>query len=52
MFYHAYDNYIHKAYPYDELKPITCTGFDTWGSYSLTLVYNNNNNNDNYKINQ
>lgn len=38
MFYHAYNNYIQHAYPYDELKPITCTGFDTWGSYSLTLI--------------
>jgi mannosidase alpha-like ER degradation enhancer 2 len=38
MFYHAYDNYIHNAYPYDELKPISCKGFDTWGSYSLTLI--------------
>ena len=31
MFYHAYDSYIRNAYPYDELKPITCKGFDTWG---------------------
>jgi mannosidase alpha-like ER degradation enhancer 2 len=38
MFYHAYDNYIRNAYPYDELKPISCSGFDTWGSYSLTLI--------------
>ena len=38
MFYHAYNNYIDHAYPYDELKPITCSGFDTWGSYSLTLI--------------
>ncbi|CAF0856710.1 unnamed protein product [Brachionus calyciflorus] len=38
MFYHAYDNYIYNAYPYDELKPISCKGFDTWGSYSLTLI--------------
>ena len=38
MFYHAYDNYIYNAYPYDELKPINCEGFDTWGSYSLTLI--------------
>ena len=38
MFYHAYNNYINNAYPYDELKPISCKGFDTWGSYSLTLV--------------
>jgi mannosidase alpha-like ER degradation enhancer 2 len=38
MFYHAYNSYINNAYPYDELKPITCSGFDTWGSYSLTLI--------------
>lgn len=38
MFYHAYNNYIEHAYPYDELHPITCKGFDTWGSYSLTLI--------------
>jgi len=38
MFYHAYNNYLDKAYPYDELRPLTCDGVDTWGSYSLTLV--------------
>ncbi|CAG0884666.1 unnamed protein product [Darwinula stevensoni] len=38
MFYHAYDGYMELAYPYDELRPITCDGVDTWGSYSLTLI--------------
>lgn len=38
MFYHAYNGYLEHAYPKDELSPITCTGKDTWGSYSLTLV--------------
>ncbi|CAL4238187.1 unnamed protein product, partial [Meganyctiphanes norvegica] len=38
MFYHAYDGYIQYAYPYDELRPLTCDGHDTWGSYSLTLI--------------
>ncbi|KAK7480421.1 hypothetical protein BaRGS_00028340 [Batillaria attramentaria] len=38
MFYHAYDGYIKHAYPYDELRPLTCDGHDTWGSYSLTLI--------------
>eukprot|EP00111_Clytia_hemisphaerica_P024722 TCONS_00072869-protein len=38
MFYHGYDNYLKHAYPYDELKPLSCQGQDTWGSYSLTLV--------------
>lgn len=31
MFYHAYDSYLKYAYPFDELKPLTCEGFDTWG---------------------
>ena len=35
MFYHAYDSYIRNAYPYDELRPITCTGFDTWGRLGI-----------------
>lgn len=38
MFYHGYDSYMKYAYPYDELKPLSCTGHDTWGSYSLTLI--------------
>ncbi len=38
MFYHAYNGYLKHAYPLDELKPLTCKGMDTWGSYSLTLV--------------
>lgn len=38
MFYHAYDGYMHHAYPYDELRPLSCDGHDTWGSYSLTLI--------------
>ncbi|VDI01241.1 ER degradation enhancer, mannosidase alpha-like 2 [Mytilus galloprovincialis] len=38
MFHHAYDGYIKYAYPYDELRPLTCDGHDTWGSYSLTLI--------------
>ena len=36
MFHHAYEGYLRHAYPYDELRPISCTGVDTWGSYSLT----------------
>lgn len=31
MFYHAYDGYIKYALPYDELRPLTCDGHDTWG---------------------
>ncbi|XP_019395247.1 PREDICTED: ER degradation-enhancing alpha-mannosidase-like protein 2 isoform X3 [Crocodylus porosus] len=38
MFYHAYDNYLVHAFPYDELRPLTCDGQDTWGSFSLTLI--------------
>lgn len=38
MFYHAYDSYLKYAYPYDELRPISCDGMDTYGSYSLTLI--------------
>ena len=36
MFHHAYDGYIKYAYPYDELRPLTCDGHDTWGRYVLT----------------
>lgn len=38
MFYHSYDSYLKYAYPYDELRPLTCDGYDTWGSYSLSLI--------------
>ncbi|XP_022188395.2 uncharacterized protein LOC111047036 [Nilaparvata lugens] len=38
MFEHAYSSYLQYAYPYDELRPLTCDGIDTWGSYSLTLI--------------
>nr|CAB3240843.1 ER degradation-enhancing alpha-mannosidase-like protein 2 [Phallusia mammillata] len=38
IFYHAYNGYLDNAYPYDELRPLTCDGVNTWGSFSLTLV--------------
>lgn len=38
MFYHAYNGYLKYAYPYDELRPLSCDGIDTYGSYSLTLI--------------
>ncbi|KAK4470246.1 hypothetical protein MN116_005819 [Schistosoma mekongi] len=38
IFYHAYDSYLKYAYPLDELRPLSCDGHDTWGSFSLTLV--------------
>ena len=31
-------SYLEHAYPYDELRPLSCDGVDTWGSYSLTLI--------------
>jgi len=43
MFYHAYNNYLENAYPYDELRPLTCDGQDTWGRYTAeTFVFFNN----------
>ena len=38
MFHYSYDNYMNYAYPKDELKPISCTGQNTWGNFSLTLI--------------
>lgn len=38
MFQHAYDGYLKYASKYDELRPLSCDGVDTWGSYSLTLI--------------
>ncbi|XP_066585830.1 ER degradation-enhancing alpha-mannosidase-like protein 2 isoform X2 [Prorops nasuta] len=38
MFDHAYSGYLNYAYPYDELRSLSCDGFDTWGSFSLTLI--------------
>lgn len=38
MFQHAYDGYMKHAYPYDELRPLSCDGVNTWGSFSLTLI--------------
>lgn len=38
MFQHAYEGYLKHASDYDELRPLTCDGVDTWGSYSLTLI--------------
>ncbi|CAH2034289.1 unnamed protein product, partial [Iphiclides podalirius] len=50
MFYHAYDAYMDKAYPADELMPLSCKGRwrgvtpsrgdmdDVLGNFSLTLV--------------
>lgn len=38
MFQHSYEGYLKYASPYDELRPLSCDGIDTWGSYSLTLI--------------
>jgi mannosidase alpha-like ER degradation enhancer 2 len=38
MFYHSYESYIKYASNYDELKPISCKGMDTWGKFSLSLI--------------
>ncbi|KAM7346551.1 ER degradation-enhancing alpha-mannosidase-like protein 2 [Cochliomyia hominivorax] len=38
MFQHAYEGYLLYASDYDELRPLTCDGVDTWGSYSLTMI--------------
>ncbi|XP_075158264.1 ER degradation-enhancing alpha-mannosidase-like protein 2 [Haematobia irritans] len=38
MFQHAYEGYLKYASDYDELRPLTCDGIDTWGSYSLTMI--------------
>src|SRR6218665_1958958 len=38
MFYHAYDSYLQYASGYDELKPISCSGMNTWGTFSLSLI--------------
>ncbi|EFN76663.1 ER degradation-enhancing alpha-mannosidase-like protein 2 [Harpegnathos saltator] len=38
MFDYAYSSYLTYAYPYDELRSLSCDGFDTWGSFSLTLI--------------
>lgn len=38
MFYHGFDNYMQYAFPLDELRPMSCTGEDSLGGYSLTLV--------------
>lgn len=31
MFDHAFRGYLEAASDYDELKPISCRGTDTWG---------------------
>ena len=37
-FDYAYTNYLIHAWGYDELRPISCSGFNTWGGFSLSLI--------------
>lgn len=34
----AYSNYLEHAWGFDELRPISCSGFNTWGGFSLSLI--------------
>lgn len=38
MFLHGYLSYMTAAYPLDELHPLACSGYDSWGHCSLTLI--------------
>lgn len=38
MFYHGFNNYMEHAFPMDELKPISCSGINSYGDYSLTII--------------
>jgi len=38
MFEHAYSSYLEHAYPYDELRPLSCDGIDTWGRCVTLLI--------------
>lgn len=38
MFDFGFNSYMEHAFPRDELKPISCSGMNTWGNYSLTLI--------------
>ncbi|KAG2387690.1 hypothetical protein C9374_001284 [Naegleria lovaniensis] len=38
VFKFSFNSYMKHAFPYDELKPISCSGISTWGNYSLTLI--------------
>ena len=38
MFYHSYDSYLEHASGFDELMPISCSGMNTWGTFSLSLI--------------
>lgn len=38
MFHFAYDNYVTHAFPMDELKPISCSGEESFKGMSVTMV--------------
>eukprot|EP00741_Cyanophora_paradoxa_P013921 tig00020723_g13438.t1 len=38
MFAKAFENYMEHAYPHDELRPLSCTGADTFNGVMVTLV--------------
>lgn len=38
IFYHAYNGYLKYADGYDELRPLSCSGVNTWSSSALTLI--------------
>ena len=38
MFLHGYDSYMTHAFPKDDLNPLACTGSDSQGGISLTLI--------------
>ncbi|KAI3389437.1 hypothetical protein SNEBB_000327 [Seison nebaliae] len=38
LFLMNYETYLLEAFPKDELRPLTCDGYDTWGGYALTLI--------------
>uniref|UniRef100_A0A061R9P2 alpha-1,2-Mannosidase n=2 Tax=Tetraselmis sp. GSL018 TaxID=582737 RepID=A0A061R9P2_9CHLO len=38
MFKHAFDSYMQKAFPMDDLRPISCRGTNSQGGIALTLI--------------
>ena len=38
MFNHAWEGYRRKAFPADELRPMTCLPNDNFGGYALTVI--------------
>ena len=38
LFRHGYSNYMEHAFPLDELCPLSCSGRNTIGNFSLTLI--------------